>query len=388
MTAPTGTSARRAGETGLAIQVRGDREGPVLATSPVQVADLSEAQHELWWRSCVRRGMPDVSERDLEFSLQAVPRTGGSALDGTLCRGFVLATRDGDGVEASLTCAMTALQPIAQRAAEDLQRRGLLGQDSTFYYELVLDGPDRGVAPLTPPGGWAGVTDRGGGQVLSRSQSLHLTDLSLAALMQRSTAHGTAETGDHELFWTQGARERAERIARLGEVHEPAVETGGVLLGYLGYCSEARDAFVVVVDALEAKDAEQREFSLSFSGKTWQRLQTVVRARAADLPGLCILGQMHGHPFSPGEPCAACPGTEDCPKQTAYLSEHDRRWTRAVFNAQPWQVSQMYGVDAKGTPTSNTFGLVGGRLERRGYRLIAEEDLEHVRQLPAKGGRP
>lgn len=381
MSTPSVIAAARAEAPGLAIRVAGERGGPVLATTPVRFADLRDFEREVWWRRFVRRGMTDAGE--LEFSLR--PVVGSS--DGDLCRGFVIAARSAGGAEASVTFAMHCLQPIAQRTAEDLRQRDLLGEDGTFYYELVLAGLARDGIARIPPAGATDTVVAGGGQVLRRTQNLQLTDLPLATLVQRSTAVGETGAEQHELFWTNTALERAERIARLGEKHEPAVETGGVLLGYVGYCAGARDAFVVVVDALEAVDAERNEFSLSFSSKTWHQLQTVVRARAARQPGLGILGQTHGHPFSPGEPCAACPTTADCPKHTAFLSEHDRRWARAVFHAQPWQVSQMYGVDAKGTPTSATFGVLDGRLEPRGYRRIDERDFERIQQRTSTGDR-
>jgi hypothetical protein len=197
--------------------------------------------------------------------------------------------------------------------------------------------------------------------------------------MERSTAVGPGGD-DHQLFYTDTALDRAERIARRGESQQPAVETGGVLLGLVAHCRQAKDACVVVVDALEAMDAEHGEFSLSFSGSTWQRLQTVVRARrgAPGHGGLRILGQTHGHPFSPGEACAACPSTPDCPKHTAYLSDHDRLWSRAVFASQPFQVGHMFGIDAKGHGTSQVYGPRGGRLEPRGYRVIRESDLQAI----------
>ena len=100
---------------------------------------------------------------------------------------------------------------------------------------------------------------------------------------------------------------------------------------------------------------------------------------------LRIIGQTHGHPFSPGEPCPACPQTPDCPKHTAFLSEEDRRWSRAVFAGQPWQVGHQWGINARGEPVAQLYGLCGGRLERRGYRVIPEADLQRIRHTSTHG---
>jgi len=356
-------------ETGLVIDLRAEQGGVVLVTEPVRVGDLGEAIDEVWWRGFVRRGAFDTDARDMDLRLAPVPSKKGP----DKCQGFVLTTTGADGEKATLTCSLAALHPVAQRCATELHRRGLLKEADTFFYGLrsVLEPVARPIQRSTSSQG----------AVLSRSRDSSFEVLSLPALRKSSRAGVSAVAGDHHLFYAETALERAESISRQGEQQQPAVEAGGVLLGIVGWCPEARDAFVVVVDALEAQDADQEEFSLSFSGKTWSRLQTVLRARRSQ-PGqgaLRILGQTHGHPFSPGEPCAACPETPDCPKHTAVLSEDDRRWSRAVFAGQPWQVGHLWGINARGEPTSTVYGLCGGRLEPRGYRVIADDDLRRIR---------
>ncbi len=363
-----------ADETGLVLDLRTERGGSVLATEPVRSGDLQEVVAELWWRGYLRRGAFTVDARDIDVRLEALPQ-----------RGFLLRTTGAEGRETSLTCSVAALHPVAQRGAAELVRRGVLREADTFYYELraLFETPkklERSERPETT------ATPRG--TLLSRSRDTSFETLCLAALLESSRLVGAAPPGDHQLFYTETALQRAESISRRGEQTEPAVESGGILLGLLGWCPDAQDAFVWVVDALEAPDADQREFSLSFSSKTWSCLQAVVRARRAQ-PGegaLRIVGQTHGHPFSPGEPCAACPETPDCPKHTAFLSEDDHRWSRAVFAGQPWQVGHMWGINARGEPTTNVYGLCGGRLERRGYRLLAADDLSRIRQASTTQG--
>lgn len=362
---------------GIEVRVRGEADGPVLAAVPVKVEDLRDPISELAWRSGPRRGSPDFSLEESAIRLRAVA----DADRGEGCRGFLLCAQDAAGQEVSLTCGTAALQPVAQRAAARLREQGLLPQEGTYYYDLARR-PDAGEVSIRPEPG----TGTASGEVIARKVGVEFARLDLRDLLKRSVAGGEVEE-DHHLFYTEAALLRAEAIARRGESQEPAVETGGVLLGLLGCCPSTRDAFVIVVDALEAMDAEQAEFSLSFSSRTWQRLQAVVRARRTEpgQSGLRIVGQTHGHPFSPGEPCAACPATAACPKHTAYLSDHDRLWSRAVFASQAFQVGHMFGIDAKGAPVSSVYGLRGGRLERRGYRTIRGEDLREIHDKALHG---
>jgi hypothetical protein len=360
---------------GLAIHVRAESGGPVIATEAVRETDLRDAVSELWWQADARRHRLDRRPEDMVVTVDPVlgetaDPEGASAAGPPRCRGFVLTTTGADGHDVALTCPLATLYPVAQRAAAEPRRRGVVGATASVYYDLrPCD-----VAPVDRPPARAG-------EVLGRSRNLEVEALSLAALRSQSRAVGEAAPGSHHLFFTDAALERAEYIARRGESLDPRVETGGVLVGLIGYCDAANDSFVVVIDALEARDAEHREFSLTFHSQTWQQLESIVRVRSGQ-PGdraLRLLGQVHGHPFDAGSPCAACHETPDCPKHTAYLSEDDRHWSRAVFCGQPWQVGQLFGVDAKGEPTSAVYGLSGGRLETRGYRVIAESDLQAIR---------
>lgn len=363
------STAVAADETGLVIDLRAEQGGVVLVTEPVRAGDLGEAIDELWWRGFARRGAFDTDARHMDVRLAPIP----GKMHPTRCQGFVLETTGADGEGATLTCSLTTLNPVAQRCATELFRRGVLKEEDTFFYGL------RSVVESLRP---IHRTTSGRGALLSRARDTSFETLSLSSLWECSRPGVPMAAGDHHLFYTETALEHAESISRQGEQQQPAVESGGVLLGLVGWCPETRDAFVVVVDALEAQDADQEEFSLSFSGKTWSRLQTVIRARRSQ-PGeqaLRIVGQTHGHPFSPGEPCAACPATPECPKHTAILSEDDRRWSRAVFAGQPWQVGHLWGINARGEPTSTVYGLCGGRLEPRGYRVIADADLQRIRQ--------
>jgi hypothetical protein len=110
---------------------------------------------------------------------------------------------------------------------------------------------------------------------------------------------------------------------------------------------------------------------------TWARIHAVMNAkrripaRSADR----ILGQTHGHNFKPHSgkvACEDCPKVEACDLSSAFLSTTDLTWCRAVFSGQPWQVSHVFGLSARGEREGTFYGLYEGRLQPRGYHVIPE----------------
>jgi hypothetical protein len=210
----------------------------------------------------------------------------------------------------------------------------------------------------------------------------------LPPLLRRSRPVLGDVPGEHPVFYTREALRMAERLARKGGRAVPAVESGGVLVGPLCSCPDTGEMFAVITDVLEATDARARTFSLAYSGATWARIQAVMRAkerircRRADR----ILGQVHGHNFPPhgdDASCLECGERDTCRHTSAFLSESDLRWCRAVFSGQPWQVSHIFGLDARGATVDAFFGQQDGRLAARGYRVV--ETFSSADLVPSAG---
>ncbi|MEE8165186.1 MAG: hypothetical protein V3T64_06435, partial [Myxococcota bacterium] len=189
-----------------------------------------------------------------------------------------------------------------------------------------------------------------------------------------------SSSSQYRVFYTSGALAKAERISRKGASRIPPVETGGLLLGRLYWCSEERRLFGLIDDVLEAAHSEGTTYSLTFTGETWARVQAVLKARQRNpmTRGERILGQCHGHnflPFFEGETCDGCPAQGECQLTTAYLSESDRTWCRAVFPREPWQLSHVFGLTPRRESVSALFGQRGGVLVRRDYDVL-DDDFE------------
>jgi hypothetical protein len=148
-----------------------------------------------------------------------------------------------------------------------------------------------------------------------------------------------------------------------------------VLVGPLCSCPRTGEFFAVVCEALEVRDAEEREFSLTYSGKSWARIQAVLKARQSQPATRAhrILGQCHGHNFLPAggaPPCEHCAGAEVCTRTSVFVSPDDRLWCRAVFSRQPWQLCHIFGQSARGDGVGSLFGLRDGQLRERGFHVI------------------
>lgn len=369
------------GTGAMAVLLRREARGPAIAVELVTERDLGEAQAELWLEAFLRQGRVDVPLEDV----RAVPRPiyhapspeepigsseGSAGGDGEICLGFRLEAREGTGERIACLFPRTCLEPVAARAAQRLIDAGQLVAGDTYHWELAGAPPElvSRARKRTP----TGVLLRP-----SAREAFPVLRTPLAPLLQASEPVLASESrdGDLPVFFTRQARERAEEVARRGAACTPPVETGGLLVGPLCSCPETGELFAVVLDVLEATESEATTYSLTYSGSTWAHIQEHMRARRArpDSRSHRLLGQVHGHSFLPMESslaCSECAAFDVCERTTAFLSADDLAWCRAVFSREPWQLSQIFGLDARGEGVEGFFGQRGGKLAARGYRLI------------------
>lgn len=355
-------------EAALALRLMGELRGAVLATEVVTDRDLIDATAELWQAGYLRRGRASVDLADVRAQLRLVFLDSEKA--GRYCAGFELEAMRPAGAETSLLFPLDCLDFVAARAARRLIESGTLSVGAAYYYEL---GSGEGSGFLAASDCEALVIPVRGPEG-RRAPGVLLLPIRL--LRERvSVAAEHSDAANYPVFITREARERAERISRKGAASQPPVETGGLLIGPLCVCPETGEMFAVVCDVLEATDAEATTYSLTYSGPTWARIQNIMRARQAN-PATRhhrILGQAHGHNFVPAEgaaPCEWCHLQPKCTRTSAYLSADDRNWCRAIFSAEPWQLSIVYGLDALTRPVEAFYGQRGGGLERRSYAII------------------
>jgi hypothetical protein len=387
----------------LAVVLRRGESGPQLAVEPVTDADLVEHRAEAWFAGSLRKG-----ERGLSMSqvpMRVVPELTTSGR----CSGFHIETFHASGRPIRHTFSTRSLKEVATRVARRLIASGTLTAEEICYFELIAQpavelsesavdtqdaGPSQRVLDGLPVAGdtrqhiaqqpplltaQPEAQGHGGITFTSREAPLRFLSVTLRSLMPRAVRVGPAIESLSPVFYTKEAFALAERFARRGAALSPARETGAVLIGPLCACPESGEVFTVVAHVVEVAEAEEMEFSLSYTGPSWTRIQAVLQALRSgeSTRSWRLLGQSHGHNFKPGsgeEPCESCPRLEGCSRTSVFVSEADQKWSRAVFSRQPWHLCHIFGLNARGENVHGLFGQRDGRLQERSFYLIPEFD--------------
>lgn len=357
----------RAASWKLSIAIRLEQDGPEAAREPLVPDDLIDVISETWLEETLRKGRTSVTLDDLEVRVSPTWSDRVRAYTG-----YTLECEDRAGNISRRRFSVAGLEHVATRAAQRLILEGVLQPHDVYHYELAAE------QSASATGALAGVR-----QPTMRTRPLAPLKTEIGPLLRRATP--TGPTGEHagpfEVFYTEAALADAERCARMGVQLYPPVETGGVLAGFLCTCPVSGEFFAVVVEVLEAHDADQAEFSLAYSSQTWARIQAVMdaRQRHRKTRGMRILGQCHGHNFIPGDgapPCEVCDRVPVCTRSSVFVSRDDWNWNRAVFRRQPWQLCHIFGLNARREQVQGLFGLRDGRLLERGFRALPDFDLE------------
>lgn len=342
----------------LQVRVSAHADGPPLDAEPLQAADFLDVASEAWREGCLRKGFPRVPLAELPIRLEPIPTDDAPAR----CAGLKAQMELPDGTTTQCLFTFGAVRSVADRIAQRLLRSGGLTAGQHYYYEVVRD-DCRLPAPETP--GSAATFQL-------RTAPLAILTAPLRFLLERSTPVALLEPEDFPVFYTCEAFRAAESCARRGEL--ASLETGGALFGSLATCPESGEFFVLVRDTVEVRDAEEKPFSLGYSGSTWEHLQKIQRARQAAFPADAdrLLGQAHGHPFRPndGKICAECERRPTCLVTSAWASADDQSWHKAVFARQPWALCHIFGLSARAERVHQLFGLKDGRLQPRGFYLL------------------
>lgn len=365
----------------LAVVLRLELNGESLARERVRPADLADAVSEAWRDGCLRRGQPRVPLAELPVRLVPSFKEGSNRR----CTGFELEVTDPRGGSARRAFTIHSLGHVAERAAARLRTAGTLRPGQTYLYEVELD---RNGAPATTPASMDAQFD-----FQIKHAPLVFLNRPLRPLLEKARAVDVVEDDHFPVFYTEAALARAEIASRLGGDAVPAVETGGILAGSLCACADSGEFFCVVTDVLEVREAEQTEFSLSYSSRSWTRIQRIMQARQAAEPhrAIRILGQAHGHNYLPngGKTCEGCLQRPTCSLNNVFVSPDDQTWTRAVFAHQPWQLCHIFGLTARGDKVHSLFGLRDGRLQARGFFTIPDFNSEPDQApLPAQEESP
>ena len=347
-------------ERPLAVRLFKELNGTPLAQEAVLPGDFAEIASEAWRDGCLRAGYPTVPLASLRMLVSPVLAEDSD----TRCAGFQINVALPGGKTSRCQFTFQCLRRAAERGAAPLIDAGALESGESYFYEAIVDARNLPSGPS--------LANESAVNVSFQSKPLAHLRTPLRPLLERSTPVALLDDSAPAVFYTDEALARAEACARRGG--NAKIETGGVLLGSLASCPISGEFFTIVHDVIEVQDAEEKEFSLSYSSRTWLRLQKIRDARQAAYPRRAErwVGQAHGHPFQPndGKTCAECAKRVICTLHSAFASQEDQTWHRAVFARQPWALCHIFGLTARGEPVNQLFGLKDGRLQARGFYVL------------------
>jgi len=352
------------------VVLRAESDGAELGREPVTREDLGEVFSEAWREGCLRQGRPDLALEDADIQLFPLFDDDSRAR----CVGFELLVRALDGRTTRCPFSLLALEPVAERLIERLRAAASLSGHTKVRYE-VWPTPGRVAAPAAQRGEQPSIA-------AVKKATLAYLQIPLRPLLDRSRQVNAPHEGVFPVFYTEQTLARTETCARRGDRQHPPVETGAVLLGSLCSCPETGEFFCIITDALAVEDADQSVFALAYSGRSWQRIRAVLKAKQASQPGRAdrLLGQAHGHNYRPndGNVCEQCHSLPTCNLTNIFASQDDHLWSRAVFVRQPWQLCHIFGWSARGDRHHGLFTLQGGRLRDRGFHVLPDFDFNSV----------
>ena len=361
-TAPSRARTATVQATDLVVAVRRELEGPELAQEPVLAGDVSEIFAEVWREGWLRRGRPEMPYDALSSRITAHLADGSDSK----CEKLIFEVADGQGRSRSVQPPTEAFQDVATRAAQALLAAEILKEDDAYLYEVKIR--NRPPVPAENDGPRFSVR--------VKSTPLAYMKIPIKPLLDAADSIGTVDEETFPVFYTADALHRAQRFAQQGAAYDPPTETGGVLVGPLCSCPETGELFVVVCEVLEARDAEGSSLSLAYTGKTWARIQAVMRAKQArpDTRAYRIVGQVHGHNVMPGSKCKDCEKADKCKLTSVFVSHEDRTWSKAVFARQPWHLCHIFGLNARREAVHALFSLRENSLKRRGFYRLSQFD--------------
>jgi hypothetical protein len=284
----------------------------------------------------------------------------------SICSGFAVETEHCDPPVRRREFSRRSWGPVARRAVQRLSDTGGLPEKGTVYYELVAECSEN-TAVRSPPQKPVFTAE-------IKPAPLDCRRIPLRPLLETAQPREIHNNTLFPVFYTAQALKMAERCARSGANSHPPVESGAVLLGPLCVCPDSGEFFCIIDEILEVQAAEATARSLSYTDRSWHRIQTMLRSRRETSPATRILGQCHGHNFRPnsGRFCEPCRERPVCLLNNLFVSREDQEWSRAVFAHQPWQLCHIFGWTARGDAVDALFGLEDARLQERGFFVLPE----------------
>jgi len=221
---------------------------PEVHCEPVLPADLIEIYSEAWLSAYLRKGQPQIGFNDLTFRLLPLSAAGSK----NRCLKVMVESKQSDGKTLYSPGGIEVLRTVAERGAKRLIETGILVLGQPYYYEVIA----KEHAEINPVNDKLKPERRGSPKI--KFTPLNYRRVRLSSLLNKAAAVGAVKDGI-PIFVTTSTYKKAEQSARNGARYDPPVESGAVVLGWLGSCPETGEFFVVTTEVIELVDAVQKK---------------------------------------------------------------------------------------------------------------------------------
>jgi hypothetical protein len=350
----------------LVLEIAKPDDGLLLARVPLQYADFQLARDEAWWRG-VRAG---TLEADLSlYQLRVKP---GQADDKGRCIGLSIEI-EGNGKCFERPFPPQSMSAVAQRKVLELVNQKVMKLGETYHYYLQSVPVES--AESTEP-------RVHGAKAKGLFEPPVFESARLAECLAKSQPIiGAAEPPEpwaeptFEIFVTEQVWDEGRKLAHRGDKNESAA----LYTGRLFRDTDSPEVFVVWDACLEAKQAVEEEYSVTFTGETWAQARQMLDLRRKRInPRELFCASVHRHPWFPEADsqgrrmCEACAAAKYCGRSTAHPSTADFQWHRTVFTGQPWATLLIWGYNAREQEEFRLYGLENASFKERTIRLLTE----------------
>jgi len=345
------------------LEARRRDTGQRLAREPVDEAYLQPLLEEVLWRAR-RRGVAGRERDAVRWRVEAL-RTSGEAGD---VRRLRVTVADGE-TRFVREAPPRVLKAPAVALTARLLKDGRLKEGDDF--EVVVR-----AGPRSPASG-GGLNDPAGPRVkenLAPWVPGRLDEWRARSPTRLGESHHEDDT---PVFVRRKVLDLVRRLCRAPGDHEGGAWLAGRLVREDG---DAPEIFVVIDGAFEARHVDQGRFSLTPTPAAYAHAEAklATRRRRLGRDEETLVGFGHGHNFLPSlDPdrdgrakCPTCPERSTCRLHSAFYSQDDQRFHRALFTQKPYAVGLVWGFDPMFRDVLGVFGFRDGVLAARSIHVV------------------
>jgi hypothetical protein len=268
------------------------------------------------------------------------------------CRGYRVQVEEAGRPVVASDFSIEHFREHANSVASVFVEQGKLRAGERYTY-IVVAYP--GPSEAAPAGGLT-VTDA--------SPRVPARAASLQALLDRAEPSGVMDPLDMPVFVS---REVLEQAALQTRAHE-GCETGGILIGKLGWDAEAGEIFVEITAQIPAEHTIGNSVKLTFTPQTWAAADAALRLRQREE---VYAGWLHSHPVAAWCRARSCTleAQRNCRLAKDFFSADDEAVMRAAF-PRAWCVAIVANDTAFTDLTFSMFGNRKGIMQPRGFYVL------------------